>query len=198
MTSKYPCIEGSENLLPEYCPKYSAGNPVVFLDISIGGHNVGRMYMELFAHKCPKTAENFRQFCTGEFSQDAHKTPTGYKGSKFHRVIKGFMVQGGDFVKHDGSGRVSIYGDKFNDENFDLLHDSPGLLSMANAGPNSNGCQFFITGAKCPWLDGKHVVFGKLLNDESLLVAKKIENTPTYASNDAPKLNVVIENCGQM
>jgi peptidyl-prolyl isomerase H (cyclophilin H) len=131
------------------------GNPVVFLDISIGGSPAGRIKIELFKSFVPKTVENFRQLCTGELRRGG--LPIGYKGSKFHRIIKGFMVQGGDFVKGDGTGKTSIYGDKFDDEDMGLKlkHTGPGLLSMANSGPNSNACQFFITCAKTEWLDGK-------------------------------------------
>lgn len=168
-------------------------NPIVFFDISVAGQEVGRMKMELFAHIVPKTAENFRQFCTGEFMKDG--VPQGYKGCTFHRVIKDFMVQGGDFLKGDGTGMVSVYGDKFADESFQLKHDGPGLLSMANAGVNTNGCQFFITCAKCDFLDGKHVVFGKVT--DGLLVMRKIENVPT-GSNNRPKLNVIISQCGEL
>ncbi|CAG8451948.1 8796_t:CDS:2 [Ambispora leptoticha] len=172
-------------------------NPIVFFDISIGGQPAGRMKMELFADVVPKTAENFRQLCTGEYRKNG--TPQGYKGATFHRVIKDFMVQGGDFVKGDGTGLFSIYGEKFADENFTLKHTGPGLLSMANAGPNTNGCQashlfFFITCAKCDFLDGKHVVFGKLI--DGLLTLRKIENVSTGPGN-RPKLPVVITECGQ-
>ena len=168
-------------------------NPVVFFDISIGGKEVGRIKMELFANIVPKTAENFRQFCTGEFRKDG--VPQGYKGATFHRVIKDFMIQGGDFIEGDGTGCNSIYGASFSDENFRLKHDTPGLLSMANSGPNTNGCQFFITCAKCDFLDGKHVVFGKVV--DGLLIVRKIENVSTGANNK-PILPVVIIQCGEM
>ncbi|KAL8198588.1 UNVERIFIED_CONTAM: hypothetical protein K2H54_016986 [Gekko kuhli] len=168
-------------------------NPVVFFDITIGGQEVGRMKVELFADVVPKTAENFRQFCTGEFRKDG--VPIGYKGSTFHRVIKDFMIQGGDFVNGDGTGVASIYRGPFADENFKLKHSAPGLLSMANSGPSTNGCQFFITCSKCDWLDGKHVVFGKII--DGLLVMRKIENVPT-GPNNKPKLPVVIAQCGEM
>ncbi|KAM9242558.1 peptidyl-prolyl cis-trans isomerase H isoform 2-T2 [Dugong dugon] len=145
-------------------------NPVVFFDISIGGQEVGRMKIELFADVVPKTSENFR-------------------------VIKDFMIQGGDFVNGDGTGVASIYRGPFADENFKLRHSAPGLLSMANSGPSTNGCQFFITCSKCDWLDGKHVVFGKII--DGLLVMRKIENVPT-GPNNKPKLPVVISQCGEM
>ncbi|KAG5106570.1 hypothetical protein JHK82_043540 [Glycine max] len=122
--------------------------------------------------------------------------PVGYKACQFHRVIKDFMIQDGDFVKGDGSGCVSIYGLKFDDENFTAKHTGPGLLSMANSGPNTNGCQFFITCAKCDWLDKKHVVFGRVLGD-GLLVVRKIENVATRPNN-RPKLACVIAECGEM
>ncbi|EGD77781.1 peptidylprolyl isomerase H [Salpingoeca rosetta] len=141
---------------PEDAPKPE--HPIVFMDIEVGGHALGRMKFELFSSTCPKTAENFRQLCTGEYRKDG--IPQGYKGSKFHRVIKDFMIQGGDYVKGDGTGTASIYGGKFADENFIHKHTDVGDLSMANSGPNTNGCQFFITCTKCDFLDNKHVVFG--------------------------------------
>ncbi|KAI5063250.1 hypothetical protein GOP47_0021797 [Adiantum capillus-veneris] len=141
----------------------NAKNPVVFFDITIGGVPAGRIKMELFADIAPRTAENFRQLCTGEFRKA--NIPVGYKGCSFHRVIKDFMVQGGDFVKGDGTGCISIYGTRFDDENFQAKHTGPGLLSMANSGPNTNGCQFFLTCAKCDWLDNKHVVFGSPIEE---------------------------------
>ncbi|KAF4109584.1 peptidyl-prolyl cis-trans isomerase H isoform X1 [Onychostoma macrolepis] len=168
-------------------------NPIVFFDVTIGGQEVGRMKIELFADIVPKTAENVRQFCTGEFKKDG--VPVGYKGCTFHRVIKDFMIQGGDFVNGDGTGICSIYRGPFADENFRMKHSGPGLLSMANSGPGTNGCQFFITCTKCDWLDGKHVVFGKVV--DGLLVMRKIENVPT-GPNNKPKLPIVIAQCGEM
>jgi peptidyl-prolyl isomerase H (cyclophilin H) len=171
------------------------GNPVVFFDMTIGGTSVGRIRMELFADVAPRTAENFRQFCTGEFKRNG--MPVGYKGCPIHRVIKGFMLQGGDFINQDGTGKCSIYGDHgFGDEEFVVPHAGPGMLSMANSGPNTNGCQFFLTCAPADWLDGKHVVFGKILDEASLLVVRKIEHVNT--SQDVPKLPVLIELCGQL
>lgn len=168
-------------------------NPIVFFDITIGGQNAGRIKMELFADKVPKTAENFRQFCTGEYRRQG--VPQGYKGCAFHRVIKDFMIQGGDFINGDGTGAISINGDRFEDENFDLKHTGPGLLSMANSGPNSNGCQFFITTVKAPWLDGKHVVFGRVI--DGMLTVRKIENVPV-SPDSRPKIPVIISECGEL
>ena len=156
---------------------------------------MGRIKIELFKHAVPKTAENFRQFCTGEYKMGSRAI--GYKGASFHRVIKSFMCQGGDFISGDGLGSFSIYGDKFEDESFDLKHDKAFLLSMANSGPNTNGCQFFITTEKTPWLDDKHVVFGRVLDDESKLTVRKIENVPVRAGSE-PTLPVLISESGEM
>ncbi|KAL4889142.1 peptidyl-prolyl cis-trans isomerase H [Aspergillus ambiguus] len=169
-------------------------NPVVFFDISLAGEPLGRIKMELFANITPRTAENFRQFCTGE-SKNSQGKPQGYKGSKFHRVIKDFMIQGGDFVKGDGTGSCTIYGTpKFPDENFALTHDRAGLLSMANSGPNTNGCQFFITTTPTPFLNNKHVVFGQVI--DGMDIVRMIENTRT--TRDKPNQDVTIAQCGEM
>ena len=128
------------------------------MDVSLDSEPLGRIKLELFNHELPRTAENFRQFCTGEAKRDG--VPLGYKNTAFHRVIKDFMIQGGDFVNGDGTGCTSIYGGStFDDENFITKHEGPGILSMANSGKDTNGCQFFITAAKCDFLDGKHVFF---------------------------------------
>lgn len=161
------------------------GRPIVFMDISIGDNAAGRIKFELFSDIVPKTAENFRQLCTGEFRPN--HVAEGYKESIFHRVIKDFMCQGGDYLNADGTGSRSIHGDTFEDENFQLKHDAAGLLSMANSGPATNGCQFFITAQPCPFLDGKHVVFGKVV--DGLLTLRKMENVPTGAQN-RPKIPV--------
>ncbi|KAK0498317.1 cyclophilin-like domain-containing protein [Armillaria luteobubalina] len=173
----------------------STTRPVVFMDINIGETPAGRLKMELFSDIVPKTAENFRQLCTGEYRVNSR--PQGYKNATFHRQAKvpNFMCQGGDFLKGDGTGSFSIYGDKFPDENFQEKHTGPGLLSMANSGPNTNGCQFFITTAKCDFLDGKHVVFGRVI--DGMLTLRKIENVAT-GPNNRPKLLVKITECGEM
>ncbi|EMD31169.1 hypothetical protein CERSUDRAFT_69509 [Gelatoporia subvermispora B] len=170
----------------------SSQRPIVFMDINIGETPAGRLKMELFSDVVPKTAENFRQLCTGEYRVNSR--PQGYKGATFHRYVSP-ASSGGDFIKGDGTGSFSIYGDKFPDENFQVKHEGPGLLSMANSGPNTNGCQFFITTAKCDFLDGKHVVFGKVI--DGMLTLRKIENVPTGANN-RPKLTVKIVECGEM
>lgn len=172
----------------------SEPNPVVFFDITLGGEPLGRVKMELFKDVTPKTAENFRQFCTGE-TKNSQGRPLGYKSCKFHRVIKDFMIQGGDFINGDGTGSATIYGtQKFADENFKLKHDTAGLLSMANSGKDTNGCQFFITTVPTPFLNNKHVVFGKVV--DGMDVVRKIENTRT--TREKPNQDVVIAQCGEM
>merc|ERR1712233_240584 len=170
-------------------------NPTVFFDISIGGANAGRIVMELFADTTPKTAENFRALCTGEKGTGRPGKPLHYKGSTFHRIIPQFMCQGGDFTRGNGTGGESIYGHKFNDENFVIKHNQKYLLSMANAGPNTNGSQFFITTVKTPWLDGKHTVFGKVIEGTNIIDA--MEAVPSDGQ-DKPMKPVVIEDCGQV
>ncbi|MEV5604324.1 peptidylprolyl isomerase [Streptomyces sp. DT224] len=155
----------------------------VFFDITINDEPAGRIVFNLFDDIVPKTAENFRQLATGQ-------NGFGYKGSSFHRVIPQFMLQGGDFTRGDGTGGKSIYGNKFADENFELKHTKPGLLSMANAGPNSNGSQFFITTIVTSWLDGKHVVFGEVADEDSMVLVKRIEGLGSQSGRTQAKITI--------
>ncbi|KAI4820098.1 hypothetical protein KUCAC02_028090 [Chaenocephalus aceratus] len=161
--------------------------PRVFFDVTIDDKPMGRIIMELRDDVVPKTAENFRALCTGEKG-------FGYKSSIFHRIIPDFMCQGGDFTNHNGTGGKSIYGNKFGDENFTLKHTTAGILSMANAGPNTNGSQFFICTAKTPWLDGKHVVFGAVV--EGLDVVATMEKKGSQSGKTNGRL--AIADCGQL
>jgi peptidyl-prolyl isomerase H (cyclophilin H) len=176
---------------------------VVFFDIEISGVDSGRIYFELFANITPKTSENFRQFCTGEFKLGP--SILGYKNCKFHRVVKNFMLQGGDFLNSNGTGSMSIFKEEsgkakemFEDENFYVKHSKAGLLSMANSGSNTNGSQFFITCNETPFLDDKHVVFGQVIEknggNESMTTIRKMESVGT--TNEKPNLLINIKSCG--
>lgn len=167
----------------------------VWFEISVGGDKLGKVVFELYNDEVPKTADNFRALCTGEKGEGKNGKPLHFKGSSFHRVIKSFMIQGGDFTAGNGTGGESIYGEKFEDENFNLKHEKSFLLSMANAGPGTNGSQFFVTTVPTPHLDGKHVVFGEVVAGKS--VVRQVENTPVGA-NDVPDKACVIEDCGEL
>ena len=166
----------------------------VFFDITIGGKEAGRIIMDLTANT-PRTSENFRALCTGEKGKGQSGKPLHYKGSVFDRVIPGFMCQGGDFTNFNGTGGESIYGHKFEDENFINKHTGPGILSMANAGKNTNGSQFFLCTAPTNWLDGKHVVFGKV-RPESMALVTAIEAVGSQSGQTRAEVKVV--NCGQL
>lgn len=176
----------------------SRKQPQVYMDIMIGSKAVGRISFELFVDITPKTAENFRGLCTGEYGTvglQRTNQKLWYRNSSFHRIIDGFMIQGGDITKNNGTGGASIYGAKFDDENFQRRHASAGLLSMANSGRNSNSSQFFITLRPCPQLDGKHVVFGKVIG--GMDIVRKIAKVPVDI-NSRPKLEVRITESGEI
>ena len=185
---KDPVIKNVESSLPKYNPK----NPKVFMDIKIGDNESEKIIFELFQDRTPLTADNFKCICTGEKSTEEQEL--NYKGNKFHRIIKNFMAQGGDITMGNGTGGHSIYGRNFDDEQVWLPHSEKGLLSMANAGPNTNGSQFFITFVETPHLNEKHTVFGRVISGWD--VVKKMEEVETGES-DVPKTDVLIESCGE-
>jgi len=187
------CFSFICNAQSEKQPKGPKVTDIVYFDITIGGEPTGRIEIGLFGKTVPKTVKNFVELCTKHKTEPSSEGKlVGYKGSIFHRVIPEFMIQGGDFTKGDGTGGHSIYGEKFADENFKLKHYGSGWLSMANAGKDTNGSQFFITTKKTSWLDGRHVVFGKVL--KGMDVVRKIEGTKTKAG-DKPEKDVVIADC---
>ncbi len=175
-------------------PKDAKVSSKVYFDITINGKEAGRIVIGLFGDDLPKTTENFRALCTGEKGKGESGKPLHYKGSTFHRVIPQFMLQGGDFTNGNGTGGESIYGEKFKDESFKYIHDQPGLLSMANAGPNTNGSQFFITTVPTDWLNGKHVVFGRVV--EGMDVVKQIEKYGSQSGKTSGK--IVISDSGEL
>ena len=166
----------------------------VFMDLTIDGEAAGRLVLGMFGNTVPKTVGNFVGLATGNTTR-RNGAPLTFQGTKFHRIIPGFMLQGGDFTCGDGTGGESIYGGKFNDENFIARHSRPGMLSMANAGRNTNGSQFFITTVKCPHLDGKHVVFGRVVSGVDIVQA--IENTEVDDS-DKPLKACTITASGEL
>jgi peptidylprolyl isomerase len=180
-------------LVAVHCAEPEITNKVYF-DVSIGGQNKGRIVMGLYGKVVPKTAENFRALCTGENGVGQAGKPLHYKGSIFHRIIPQFMIQGGDFTNGNGTGGESIYGNRFDDENFTIKHEVEGLLSMANAGPNTNGSQFFITTVPTAWLDGRHTVFGRVI--EGMDIVKEIEGVGSQSGR--PFKTVVIEDSGEI
>merc|ERR1719440_63469 len=193
MKEKYPERAELDAWMEKQCQKSKdealtiRSNPKVFFDMTLDGEPAGRIVMQLRKDICRKTVENFRALCTGEKGY-------GYKASTFHRVIPNFMCQGGDFTNHDGTGGKSIYGEKFEDENFKLKHTGPGILSMANAGPGTNGSQFFLCTAKTAWLDGKHVVFGKVV--KGMPVVKAVEAVGSQEGKTSKEVKVVA--CGEL
>jgi len=175
-------------------PAAAKKHPKVFFDVAIGKAAPRRITFELASDVTPKTCENFRALCTGEKGVGRSGKPLHYKGSIFHRIIPNFMLQAGDFTRGNGTGGESIYGEKFPDENFRLKHVGPGLLSMANAGPGTNGSQFFITTVPCSWLDGKHVVFGRVADGMS--VVRDIEKMGS--ASGTPREVIKVVDCGEI
>lgn len=175
-------------------PEPDWGGPRVFMDFSIAGRPIGRVVFELNADQCPKASENFRQLCTGEYRPRGH--PIGYKECPMHRIIPGFIVQGGDCVKKDGTGSVSIYGHTFDDEPSAYEISQAGILAMANSGPNTNGCQFFISLNDAEELNDKYVAFGRVI--DGMFVIRQIESVPLKPNSESPSMPVTIIECGEL
>ena len=166
----------------------------VYLNILIGKKQVGQIVIELYTNTVPITCNNFRSLCSGEKGYTNQGKKLSYKGTRFHRIIPNFMIQGGDIEKDNGEGSVSIYGETFDDENFTIKHDQPGIVSMANRGPNTNGSQFFIITEPQPHLDNKHVAFGKVI--EGMEIVNEISSVGSYNGN--PLIDVIINDCGSI
>ncbi|KRT78762.1 hypothetical protein AMK59_7733, partial [Oryctes borbonicus] len=166
----------------------------VFLDIKIGQEKTGRIILELFKNIVPKTVENFRALCTGEKGIGKHCKPLHFKGAVFHRVVPQFMIQCGDIINFDGTGGESIYGDAFGDENFNISHSTEGIIGMANAGPNTNSSQFYVTTVPCTHLDGRNVAFGRV--KKGLNIVREIQELPR--KDDIPLVKCIVENCGEI
>ncbi|XP_010941301.1 peptidyl-prolyl cis-trans isomerase CYP21-1 isoform X1 [Elaeis guineensis] len=167
----------------------------VYFEVDIDGQRTGRIVVGLYGKVVPKTVENFRALCTGEKGKGASGKNLHYKGTPFHRIISGFVIQGGDIIHGDGKGSESIYGSTFPDENFTIKHSHAGIVSMVNSGPDSNGSQFFITTIKASWLDGEHVAFGKVIQGMDTVYA--IEGgAGTYSGK--PRKKVIIVDCGEI
>ena len=168
--------------------------PRVFFDIAIAGRDIGRVKIELRKDICPKAVENFRQLCIGSYRP--REVPIGYKGCTFHRVVPGFILQSGDCDTRDGFGTLSIYGREFDDEPSAYEFNEPGIVALANSGPNTNGCQFFITMNPCPELNNQYVVIGKVI--EGMFTLRQIESVPLKPNSETPSLDVVISECGEL
>ena len=187
--SKWEYLLKSEDVPPD-----TTETEKCFFDIEIGGEDAGRITFGLYGNTVPKTVANFSSLCTGEKGVGKSGKPLHFKSSVFHRIIPSFMCQGGDFTNGNGTGGESIYGEKFEDENFKIKHTEEGLLSMANAGPGTNGSQFFITTTTTPHLDGKHVVFGKVIDGYDIV--KKME--AVGSSSGETSKQVIIKDCGKL
>jgi cyclophilin family peptidyl-prolyl cis-trans isomerase len=186
----YNNLDESKNVELVKPVNYEDINSQPYFDINIGDTYIGKIVFQLFDEDVPKTCKNFRYLCSTGI---LNKNKPSYQDTVFHRVIKDFMIQGGDITRGDGTGGYSVYGEKFDDENFNLTHNQPGMLSMANSGPNTNNSQFFITIKKTPWLDNKHVVFGIIISGFDVI--KKIESYETD-EKDRPFEDIIIKNCG--